>query len=75
MSILISNQNQIVFQFLSDLKKRIFKMAMSGVEVDPECKVAYDETLMGHMYRYVTFKIDDGKIRIDKVNLQSLGQD
>ena len=44
---------------------------MSGVEVDPECKVAYDETLMGHMYRYVTFKIDDGKIRIDKVTMQS----
>ena len=42
-------------------------MAMSGVDVDPECKTAYDETLMGHMYRYVTFKIDDGKIRIDKV--------
>ena len=44
-------------------------MAMSGVEVDPECKVAYDETLMGHMYRYVTFKIDGGKICIDKVRL------
>ena len=43
-------------------------MAMSGVDVDPECKVAYDETLMGHMYRYVTFKIDDGKVRIDKVS-------
>ena len=44
-------------------------MAMSGVEVDPECKVAFDETLMGHMYRYVTFKIDGGKICIDKVRL------
>jgi hypothetical protein len=42
-------------------------MAMSGVELDPECKQSYDETLMGHMYRYVTFKIDDGKVRIDKV--------
>ena len=42
-------------------------MAMSGVELDPECKQSYDETLMGHMFRYVTFKIDDGKVRIDKV--------
>jgi len=41
-------------------------MAMSGVDVDPECKTAYDETLMGHMYRYVTLKIDEGKVRIDK---------
>jgi len=40
---------------------------MCGVELDPECKQSYDETLMGHMYRYVTFKIDDGKVRIDKV--------
>ena len=43
-------------------------MAMSGVELDPECKLSYDETLMGHMYRYVTYKIDDGKVRIDKVS-------
>ena len=43
-------------------------MAMSGVELDPECKLSYDETLMGHMYRYVTYKIDDGKVMIDKVS-------
>ena len=43
-------------------------MAMSGVELDPECKLSYDETLMGHMYRYVTYKIDDGQVRIDKVS-------
>jgi hypothetical protein len=44
-------------------------MAMSGVEVDPECKQAFDDTLMGKKFRYVTYKIDSGRIRIDKVRL------
>jgi hypothetical protein len=42
-------------------------MAMSGVEVDPASKQAFEDTMKGHMYRYVTYKIDDGKVRIDKV--------
>ena len=40
---------------------------MSGVELDPECKIAYDSVQLGHQYRYVTFKIENGKVRIDKV--------
>ncbi len=43
-------------------------MAMSGVELDPECKIAYDSVQLGHQYRYVTFKIENGKVRIDKVS-------
>lgn len=39
---------------------------MSGVELDPECKIAYDSVQLGHQYRYVTFKIENGKVRIDK---------
>jgi hypothetical protein len=42
-------------------------MAMSGVELDPECKLAYDSVQLGHQHRYVTFKIQDGKVKIDKV--------
>ena len=42
-------------------------MAMSGVEVDPECKQAFDEVRMASKYRYVIYKIDGGKIMIDKV--------
>lgn len=45
-------------------------MAMSGVELDPECKIAYDSVQLGHQYRYVTFKIENGKVRIDKVGKQ-----
>lgn len=42
-------------------------MAMSGVELDQECKKIYDEVQSKKKHRYVTFKIDDGKIRVDKV--------
>jgi hypothetical protein len=48
--------------------KHPFKMAMSGVELDPQCKLVYDEVQSKKKHRYVTFKIDDGKIRVDKVN-------
>jgi hypothetical protein len=49
-------------------------MAMSGVEVDPECKQAFDDVRMGSKYRYVVYKIDEGngktgKIMIDKVKI------
>ena len=47
-------------------------MAMSGVELDPECKLAYDSVQLGHQYRYVTFKIHDGKVKIDKVKIELL---
>lgn len=40
---------------------------MSGVELDQECKKIYDEVQSKKKHRYVTFKIDDGKIRVDKV--------
>ena len=43
-------------------------MAMSGVELDQECKKIYDEVQSKKKHRYVTFKIDDGKIRVDKVS-------
>jgi cofilin len=42
-------------------------MAMSGVELDPQCKLVYDEVQSKKKHRYVTFKIDDGKIRVDKI--------
>ena len=42
-------------------------MAMSGVELEAECKVVYDEVQSKKKHRYVTFKIDDGKIKVDKV--------
>jgi cofilin len=40
---------------------------MSGVELDPECKLVYDEVQSKKKHRYVTFKIDEGKIRVDKI--------
>lgn len=42
-------------------------MAMSGVELDAECKVVYDEIQSKKKHRYVTFMIDGGKIKIDKI--------
>ena len=45
-------------------------MAMSGVELDQECKKIYDEVQSKKKHRYVTFKIDDGKIRVDKVRFE-----
>ena len=42
-------------------------MAMSGVELDAECKVVYDEVQSKKKHRYVTFMIDGGKIKIDKI--------
>jgi len=42
-------------------------MAMSGVELDPQCKVIYDEVQSKKKHRYVTFMIADGKIKVDKV--------
>ena len=42
-------------------------MAMSGVELDSECKLVYDEIQSKKKHRYCTFKIDEGKIRVDKV--------
>ena len=47
-------------------------MAMSGVELDQECKKIYDEVQSKKKHRYVTFKIDDGKIRVDKVSFGNL---
>ena len=41
-------------------------MAMSGVELDAECKVVYDEVQSKKKHRYVTFMIDGGKIKIGK---------
>ena len=43
-------------------------MAMSGVELDPQCKVIYDEVQSKKKHRYVTFMIADGKIKVDKVS-------
>ena len=42
-------------------------MAMSGVEVDAQCKVIFDDVQLRKKHRYVTFHISEGKIRIDKV--------
>jgi len=42
-------------------------MAMSGVEVDTQCKTVYDDVQAGKKHRYVTFKIDNGKIRVDQI--------
>jgi len=42
-------------------------MAMSGVEVDAQCKQIFDQVQLGKKHRYVTFKIDAGKIRVDKI--------
>lgn len=41
-------------------------MAMSGVQLDDDCKVKYDEVQKGHKHRFVTFHIKDDKIRVDK---------
>jgi len=46
-------------------------MAMSGVEVDAQCKTIFDEVQLGKKHRYVTFKIDAGKIRVDKIGERS----
>ena len=46
-------------------------MAMSGVELDAECKVVYDEVQSKKKHRYVTFMIDGGKIKIGKKNNSS----
>ena len=43
-------------------------MAMSGVELDAECKVVYDEVQSKKKHRYVTFMIDGGKIKIGRKN-------
>ena len=43
------------------------KMAMSGVELEAECKTVYDEVQSKKKHRYVTFMIADGKIKVDKV--------
>lgn len=50
------------------------KNAILDVEVDPECKQAFDDVRMGSKYRYVVYKIDEGngktgKIMIDKVKI------
>ena len=42
-------------------------MAMSGVELDAQCKIVYDEVQSKKKHRYVTFMIADGKIKVDKV--------
>ena len=42
-------------------------MAMSGVELDAQCKVIHDEVQIKKKHRYVTFMIDGGKIKIDKI--------
>jgi len=44
---------------------------MSGVEVDPQCKNIFDEVQLGKKHRYVIFKIDAGKIRVDKIGERS----
>lgn len=50
-------------------------MSMSGVELDPQCKVIYDEVQSKKKHRYVTFMIDDGKIKVDKVrNITKFGR-
>jgi len=50
-------------------------MAMSGVEVDAQCKNIYDEVQLGKKHRYVTFKIDAGKICVDKIGERSANYD
>ena len=43
-------------------------MAMSGVALDSECKLVYDEVQSKKKHRYVTFKIvEDKAIKVDKV--------
>ena len=42
-------------------------MAMSGVELEAQCKTVYDEVQSKKKHRYVTFLIADGKIKVDKV--------
>jgi len=42
-------------------------MAMSGVELDAQCKVIFDKVQLKKEHRYVTFHISEGKIRIDKI--------
>jgi len=50
-------------------------MAMSGVELEAECKVVYDEVQSKKKHRYVTFKIDDGKIKVDKIGARDSNYD
>jgi len=40
---------------------------MSGVHVDESCKQIFDQVKLKKKHRYVTFKIDEGKIHIDKI--------
>jgi len=43
-------------------------MAMSGVALDSECKLVYDEVQSKKKHRYVTFKIvEDKAIKVDKI--------
>jgi len=42
-------------------------MAMSGVELEAQCKTVYDEVQSKKKHRYVTFLIADGKIKVDKI--------
>lgn len=43
-------------------------MAMSGVALDSECKMIYDEVQSKKKHRYVTFKIENEKaIKVDKI--------
>jgi len=36
----------------------------SGVQVDDECKVAFQDVKLGHKYRYIVFKLTDDLKRI-----------
>ena len=48
-------------------------MAMSGVALDSECKLVYDEVQSKKKHRYVTFKIvEDKAIKVDKVKKKRL---
>jgi len=50
-------------------------MAMSGVEVDAQCKVIFDDVQLRKKHRYVTFHISEGKIRIDKIGVRDADYD
>jgi len=46
-------------------------MAMSGVDVDNDCKVVFDELQKNNKHRYIIYKIDGGKICIDKIGART----
>jgi len=50
-------------------------MAMSGVELEAQCKTIFDDVQLGKKHRYVTFHISEGKIRIDKIGEREANYD